>query len=124
MNKPVSYPISELLKEKEYDIENPDNLFVNYYLVGYYNDGREKLTKGVVNNKQSDKIVLAPTIADVVMWLYEKYGIWIYAKGGYGWEFVIELADNSSKILYNDGTCKSPEEAYEAAFEHTLINLI
>ena len=65
-------------------------------------------------------ICSAPTIAEVVIWLYEKHGIWIYAKRGYGWEFVIEKAET----LNNDGTFNTPTEAYSAAILYTLNSLI
>lgn len=78
-----------------------------------------------------------PTIADVVMWIYEKHRIWI-------WVGCRELEDSTNRTIFipqgrtipstkKDGfvvdiipyTPKgSPTEAYEAAFEYTLNNLI
>ena len=77
---------------------------------------------------------VSPTISDVVMWLYEKHGIWIDVnitrygkfwgnvflkeeyndlKNPFNWEFVNQIIDFNS-----------PTEAYEAAIEYTLNNLI
>lgn len=87
--------------------------------------------------------ILLSNISDVVMWLYEKHGIWIdvYYNSKYkSWDYeytninwsqeevdkkleedIHNLLDNifNVKIKYN-----SPTEAYEAAIEFTLKNLI
>lgn len=76
----------------------------------------------------------APTIAEVIMWLYKKHGIWIQVSiTRYGifycnilkkentrsldtpisWEMQVQLND------YN-----SPKEAYEEAIKYTLNNLL
>ena len=60
------------------------------------------------------------TSADVVMWLYEKHGIWVSVEqnsfiGGGKSSFI----SNVERTEYN-----SPTEAYEAAIEYTLKNLI
>jgi hypothetical protein len=69
-----------------------------------------------------------PTIAEVVMWLYEKHGIWIvplptptkhFVFGIYIIEKPYELVNGEMKKSFN-----SPTEAYEAAIEHTFKNLI
>lgn len=123
MNTKVNFNIAILLKEVGYNIiyydssfynENyPDSTPFNYYIT------QENYLS---NTKQFAYYYVAPTIAQAVMWIYEKYGIWIYVKRGYGWEFVIEKADNSNIILYNDGTFNSPSEAYLAAIENVLKN--
>lgn len=67
-----------------------------------------------------------PTITEVVMWLYEKHGIWIGVQPNEpyvddDWCFTIfkDLKNNNSLEGYN-----SPTEAYEVAIEYTLKNLI
>lgn len=67
---------------------------------------------------------VSPTIADVVMWLYKKYGLWIYIKQGYKWEWYIETIANRPELKYNDGLEESPTEAYEAGITYSLKNLI
>ena len=80
-----------------------------------------------------------PTIADVVMWIYEKHGIWISVECDvYGklWYIRFKIA---SKSLWEDEDKRhavatahfkfpfehdTPAKAYEAAFEYTLNNLI
>lgn len=75
-----------------------------------------------------------PTIADVVMWLYEEHGIWINVNitrygnfwcniflkeecndldTKFNWEFINQLEDFSS-----------PAEVYEAAIEYSLKKLM
>jgi len=61
------------------------------------------------------------TIAEVVMWLYEKHGVWIKAEP--------TIKDKWEAFVYQVGwkyvnTVNSPTEAYEAAIEYTLNNLI
>lgn len=66
------------------------------------------------------------TVVDVVMWLYYEHNIWIsvsiipYEKHVM-FEYGICTIDES---LYQDGVFNSPNEAYEAAIEYTLNNLI
>jgi hypothetical protein len=63
----------------------------------------------------------SPTIADVVMWIYEKHGIWIYTDlYGSCWKYLI-VKDNSRRTIEG---FNSPTEAYEAAIEYTLNRLI
>jgi hypothetical protein len=69
------------------------------------------------------------TIADVVMMLYEKHGIWIWVK-----PYKDHAADNNDPYFFQMNVWKkgitiskefnSPTEAYEAAIEYTLNNLI
>lgn len=64
-----------------------------------------------------------PTIAEVVMWLYEKHGIWISADfDSKVWYQVITVSKDCNRILQGDHD--SPTEAYEAAIKYTLENLI
>ena len=85
--------------------------------------------------------VLLSNISDVVMWLYEKHGIWIG----------VELTDNTCEFylqptiwtcrdrdwhdedminqakricLWREWKYNSPTEAYEAAIKYCLTNLI
>ena len=60
---------------------------------------------------------VSPTIADVVMWLYRKHGIWI------------SLTHQHNKFFWSFGSYQtqefnSPTEAYSQAIIYTLKNLI
>ena len=71
---------------------------------------------------EGDLTYIDITITEVIMWLYEKHGIWIsvlqHTKNSEGKYF--EAFVNSMTFSgYN-----SPTEAYEVAIEYTLKNLI
>lgn len=172
MNTPVKFQLAKLLKEKGWNkpelnfyfedgtfSENVfrDSVGMDYgsqFEVGFselienWND--KWLTKkngdrcfGCDKSRGYFETFSAPTIAEVVMWLYEKHGIWIdvYYNSKYkSWDYeytninwsqeevdkkleedIHNLLDNifNAKIKYN-----SPTEAYEAAIEFTLKNLI
>ena len=126
MNKEVNFDIAKLLKDKE---------FIDKNMYGEVRLSQPKFydNNGVIHNIKDafEKTELnlrecynAPTIAEVVMWLYEKHSIWIYIKQGYKWEWYIETVANHPELKYNDGLEDSPTEAYEEAIIYTLENLI
>jgi hypothetical protein len=114
MNTPVSFEIAKLLKEKGFNqgFDN-DQMF-------YFPDTKE-LTENYRGNNYP-----APTIADVVMWIYENHNIWIS---------VDRYIDPEQSPDYRYGSCiyyddhyygrgnENPTEAYEAAIFYVL-NLI
>ena len=134
MNTPVSFPIARLLKEKGFDLPT---------LIGYISEGipyqDEPFEVNYNAEPYSDSVYSAPTISEVVMWIYKKYGIWIKVECDvYGKEWYSKLSV-ASKELWEDldkrhaitvahhnfrNITNSPEEAYEAAIEYTLKNLI
>jgi hypothetical protein len=131
MNTPISFKLAKLLKEKGFNTPT-FYYYENEKLVEPYSEnGSSTDTEFRVDlsdlkeyfNKWS-KRVSTPTIAEVVMWLYEKHGIWIYVKQGYKWEWYIETVSNHPELKYNDGLEDSPTEAYEAAIEYILNELI
>lgn len=74
------------------------------------------------NFKTSEDFISAPTIAEVLMWLYEKHGIWIYVSkpDENGWVIHWQGLKSYPTLIYFN----SPTEAYSSAIEHTLKNLI
>lgn len=106
MNTPVSLEIAKLLKEKGYDIE------IDYGL------------NQILNLKPS------PSITDIVVWLYEKQNIWIfvlYEMGSFCYAVDDTTQDDALEEncrVANKGGYSSPTEAYAAAIEYTLNNLI
>ena len=118
MNTPVSFEIAKLLKEKEFNIPQ----------LYFYIDG--DISWKVDNTRCRNQIegeYAAPTIAEVVMWLYEKHGIWIWVAGYkrknnrtyFDYYFSIDKLNDKSSNFFN-----SPTEAYSQAIEYTLKNLI
>ena len=72
--------------------------------------------------------ILLSNISDVVMWLYEKYKIWIQVfilNKTFAWK-VQDVNTLVITCLYaqQDKGYNSPTEAYEAAIEYTLNKLI
>jgi len=123
MNTPISFEIAKLLKEKGFD-EN-----CRYCYVGHYEPHHIKVTELGYLQRNSELIELtytAPIISDVIVWLYEKYGIWICVEKYWdlgifcGFEATIDTNDG----FINTETYNSPTEAYSAAIEYTLKNLI
>lgn len=74
-----------------------------------------------------------PTIADVVMWIYEKHKIWISVNAtedlkSFWYEIHLDAIKSEicggGRIWYTGKNCNSPIESYEAAIEYTLNNFI
>lgn len=107
MNTPVSFDMKMFLIEKGMSL---------HYTVRYATD--TTIEEFIVHDK--------PTIADVVMWIYEKHGIWIVSKkvNGLNKWFAQIYKNNSNDLCDTDIVTISPTEAYTAAIEYTLKNLI
>ena len=132
MNTPVSFPIAKLLEEKGFDKVTNKSYRISI------NPERPLPTEPIAdeityfpNVKESYS---APTIAEVVMWLYEKHGIWIQP---FPYDTITAAKEWTATILslewgedkevhyeHKIGSLNSPTEAYEAAIEYTLKNLI
>lgn len=121
MNKEVSFELAKLLKEKRFN-----GKYKKAYM--YRHEGHKMNSyKGILVDAPLHCDISAPTIAEVVMWLYKKHGIWIEVKSpDYSkelWSFAIHKPYKFGS--YGDGTgYNSPTEAYEAAIKHILIRLL
>jgi hypothetical protein len=134
MNTPVSFELAKLLKEKGFDrptvqfyergkkpyLTEAQDYMSDRYAVSNWNDGM-----GSYPTKAEDVYCSAPTIAEVVMWLYEKHGIWIWVER-YSTLFrpYAEEIGNERFGKWEGHKFNSPTEAYEAAIECTLKNLL
>lgn len=116
MNTPVSFEIAKLLKGKGFP--QPKSVYQasqhGLHFTWYNRDGVYMASYNLGDTVQ------APTITEVVMWLYENHGIWISVEqnsfiGGGKSSFI----SNVERKEYN-----SPTEAYSQAIEYTLKNLI
>lgn len=123
MNNVVSYKIAKLLTDKGYNIPSDH----------YYDEDGDIFQHITFLEKDEDYSIYAPTISEVVMWLYEKHGIWIngelYAHLGNVSKFQFTIQSHKSKstnsiVQLNINPFNSPAEAYEAAIEYTLKNLL
>lgn len=139
MTTRVSFPIAKLLKEKGYDVPlNKFYLVQTDYTIFNKTGNPEKITFrngdkwecanepinwNAIHSETSRKFYSAPTIAEVVMWLYEKHGIWIN---------VMKYKDHAADVnepysfTWDMGktTHKMPTEAYLAAIEYAINNTI
>lgn len=118
MNIPVSFELAKLLKEKGFDEWTKTWHQRGEGVVGCVEGNRD------FYNRKGDVYTSAPTIAEVVMWLYEKHGIWISV-----YEYKDHAADVNDNYMFRTSYTKlrefnSPTEAYEAAIEYCLTNLI
>lgn len=138
MSKYVSFEISKLLKEKDFN-EPCDDYYTSKGMLnsdGYgdiifdqgFNSGEpERMLKfdySDFDKKQKEDYFLCPTISDVVDWLLEKYGIWISVDR----HFDKFISKNNGVIIDFDGEKRNyfetPTEAYLSAIEYALKHLI
>ena len=128
MNTPVSFEIAKLLKEKGLIFKTSmfypdlswkqDTLCNSLYMEGV--DYCQELSL-----KSWGDIFPAPTITEVVMWLYEKHSIWIAVTiiSHESWQCYMTKIGESLGLNYNINS-NSPTEAYSQAIIYTLKNLI
>lgn len=138
MRTPVNFELAKALKEKGFD-KRCSNFYTNsrckmfgidehgrYYPIK--NKAKTLWISGHAATLDSKHVYYAPTIAEVVMWLYEKYEIWIEVRFLQSFKtFYFELTNvNNLKGMTSKGEnhYNSPTEAYESAIEYTLKNLI
>lgn len=109
MNTHVNFEIAKLLKENGYNKRSEPSRYNNY--------GELTMLEGIN----------APTIAEVVMWLYEKHRIWVdvvtdRAVANFGYNITTRDNIHYTDVFYVGWS--SPTAAYEAAIIYTLNNLI
>lgn len=138
MQTPVTFPIAKLLKEKGFN-ENCSDYYTStrglnsngwgdiIYKQGFGSGSPDRMLKfnySDFNKYQKETYFLCPTIAEVVMWLYEKHGIWVSV-----YEYKDHAADVNDKFVFRTSYTKlkefnSPTEAYEAVIEYVLKDLV
>ena len=120
MNTPVNFELAKLLKKKEFD----GNYFHYWNMVNH--SGKWKIDTSIW--EYTDDYIEAPTIAEVVMWLYEKHGVWtvvnVNIMGSWYFEHFDLKEKRNAQFKPTDTHYDSPTEAYEAAIEYTLKNLL
>jgi hypothetical protein len=120
MNKPVSFELAKLLKEKGFDTIDCDGY---YHICDGYTKGYAFCYSDV--NSQEDDAILAPTIAEVCMWLYERHNIWVaVVKSFTKQDFWCAITTNDKTFSMNGSSFSNPTQAYEESIEYTLNNLI
>jgi hypothetical protein len=112
LNKPVDFPTAKLLKEKEFDSKT----HMGYV---YFQNTRQY---ELISHRES-KDYPAPTIAEVVCWIYTKYNIWIQISilKDNEWHYSIRRKENNWEIEFpTKEKFSSIEKAYEKGIEIVL----
>lgn len=134
MNTPVSFETAKLLKEKGYD-EYCNQKYIAQCLWQKPNS-REKYKNSEIHKNSND--VSAPTIAEVVMWLYEKHKLDIIVRYPdsdtnkveginsvyYNLEIYRLSGGDAWKKYKKIGVSDNKTEVYEAGIIYCLNNLI
>ena len=139
MNILVSFELAKMLKEVGFDFP-VCNVFETSMLHGrecYFFEKEYELDIDNHNKKDGENTnyYSRPTIADVVMWLYKKHGIWVCVDKNKESKFKVHISPKDKnyyvKGIVIDGAelnkiewYNSPREAYIAAIEYALKNLI
>ena len=123
MNTPVNSKIAKLLKEKKFN-EPCLSYWKDLNLEGHrFKDWNNETIGDSPMHKRNAGYYSAPTIAQVVMWLYKKHGIWIAVV-----RFKDHSSDNNEKPTFRHNFLfkeyNSPTEAYETGIEYALKELI
>ena len=123
----ITFEQAKLLKEKGFEVKvRPMYYFEKSIKSGSYmynpNGVLELCSMPLVGLKNG--WVDAITISDMVEWLRLNHGIWIYVKLGYGHEYVIQSTSAPFTFIASEGMFKSPEEAYSAAFDYILKEVL
>ena len=148
MDTPINFELAKLLKEKGFNIPTREFWYKKksnskeYCTTGIeYDSDRDCIWdwnnnsgNGIASpypNREYKYQYSAPTIAEVVMWLYEKHGVWISVidKNTDQTEWEFQTSKKGIGLVFSSGQYplkfyNSPTEAYEAAIEYCLTNLI
>ncbi len=120
----VDFETAKLLRDKEFENTTPNKLHRSYYnhLGEYRGDVSEYIRAkvGGLDTKPFESVD-APTIGQVVDWLFEKHGIWVEVRKSYLLDKFVSVTKNPRVELSSED---SPKEAYEAAITYCLEELI
>jgi hypothetical protein len=139
MISPINFELAKLLKEKGFGItdmlgslnemELIQKDYGKLYLNVYLKDGCLDAVKNGSVEYISDFLCIAPTVFQIVMWLYEKYEIWITVWSAYNnsYKFSYGVRYKKNIVVFhqtNFDEKDTPNEAYEAGIEYVLKNII
>ena len=126
MTQRVNFKIAKLLKEKGYNVMPFYIECKTDYIKGYYceEDSEDyKETTFQFEDYECSHYYLAPTIGEVVDWIFKTYNVWI-SLTYCDFVIVIQINDisNNKCLEYKDYPCnfKTSEDAYFVAFEQYL----
>lgn len=114
MNKVVEFKLAKMLKEKGFESDCEDWAYLSSDCMSMTYDPRT--------------CVKMPTIAEVVMWLYEEHNYWIAvdvdAINNWVYEITHTAYTRNSFVRTPNKEFKTPEGAYIAAIYFCLTKLI
>ena len=119
MTSDVSFEISKLLKEKGFED-----------MIKSYDENGKPVNVSLVIRKHVPTQIFFPrsTIAEVVMWLYEKYDTWWDVRMEKGYFSIYDIRHVSDYRYSLDDLYfekfKTPGEAYKAAIKYVLTSII
>lgn len=118
MNTVVSFELAKLLKEKGFVCIESDKFWMNGF-------SHPKKDYNPITYQDKDNVA---TISDVVMWLYDKHGIWIEVSSWLNQPVDNEIWDIAFQWFINglaDGKpYKTPTKAYEGAIKYVLNSIL
>ena len=124
MNSPVSFETAKLLKEKGFDEPCSTSWETQY-------SKEPTITVSITQKYRTSTHPVgklsAPTIAEVVMWIYDKHNIWISVdryldpeeSEDFRYGYMIYYIDD-----YFGRGYKTPSDSYQAGIEYAIKNLI
>jgi hypothetical protein len=137
LSAPVSFKLAKLLKRKKYKNTTPNKLSRPYYNhLGVLNGDMTEYITAYIAKKNTKHLLSidAPTIGEVIDWLFEECGIWVSVKT-IKWNYehntirfnynIVKFNDkNPSNIINVVYKFNTPTEAYENAITYCLNKLI
>jgi len=124
----LPYELALLAKEKGFD----EPCLMAFYGENNYGQPFDKLFLPASFGKYKNSLaslnnIAAPLYQQIIDWLRVKHSIWVYCSNtaNSGELFWLKIS-KKGKLIYerNDITFNSPQEAYSAAFDYVLNNLI
>ena len=123
MNTPVSFEIAKLLKEKGYENEDCESVYLGDFDEEYLPEKIELSTRNLRQRAIGEFDYIAPSIAEVVMWLYDNHKIWISVDPEIDTDTWFHTITHG-KSMTAFGNYSGPIEAYEKGIEHILNDMI
>ncbi len=124
LSKEVSFELAELLKEKGF-AELCSHCYHDFLKEG--EDIKKPLlrefTQRKFQNSNITKHKAAPTIGEVLDWIFEKYNIWLWVEQEdttNKFEWLCRYEDKGACKDYDDKFYTTPLEAYEEAIKYVL----
>lgn len=132
LSAPVSFKLAKLLKRKRYKNTTPNKLSRPYYNhLGVLNGDMTEYITAYIAKKNTKHLLSidAPTIGEIVDWLFEEYKIWIIINIDIRNRWYFELYNlkdkrNAEILIDNEYYFNSPIKSYEAAITYCLNKLI